>query len=105
MPRRGENIYKRKDGRWEGRYINKKESSAPLRVLRIFPLQRIFVFITMSANRIRPRLQQKKPHCCGLFCPGFVYQFFFSSAPHFTQKVLPGFTAAPHLVQKEAVCP
>ena len=21
MPRRGENIYKRKDGRWEGRYI------------------------------------------------------------------------------------
>lgn len=22
MPRKGENIYKRKDGRWEGRYIN-----------------------------------------------------------------------------------
>lgn len=22
MSRRGENIYKRKDGRWEGRYIN-----------------------------------------------------------------------------------
>ena len=21
MPRKGENIYKRKDGRWEGRYI------------------------------------------------------------------------------------
>ena len=21
MPKRGENIYKRKDGRWEGRYI------------------------------------------------------------------------------------
>ena len=23
MPRKGENIYKRKDGRWEGRYIKK----------------------------------------------------------------------------------
>lgn len=25
MPRRGENIYKRKDGRWEGRYIKKRD--------------------------------------------------------------------------------
>ncbi|MGN8654498.1 hypothetical protein ACTNEQ_06625 [Blautia obeum] len=24
MPRKGENIYKRKDGRWEGRYIKGK---------------------------------------------------------------------------------
>ena len=24
MPRHGENIYKRKDGRWEGRYIKGK---------------------------------------------------------------------------------
>lgn len=24
MPRRGENIYRRKDGRWEGRYIKEK---------------------------------------------------------------------------------
>ena len=24
MPRRGENIYKRKDGRWEGRYIKER---------------------------------------------------------------------------------
>ena len=26
MPRKGENIYKRKDGRWEGRYINSRTS-------------------------------------------------------------------------------
>ena len=26
MPRRGENIYHRKDGRWEGRYIKGKNS-------------------------------------------------------------------------------
>ena len=27
MPRRGENIYKRKDGRWEGRYIKSRSAS------------------------------------------------------------------------------
>lgn len=32
---------------------------------------------------------------------GFRNQFFFSSAPHFAQKVLPGFNSAPHLAQKE----
>ena len=26
MPRRGENIYKRKDGRWEGRYIKSRST-------------------------------------------------------------------------------
>lgn len=26
MPRRGENIYKRSDGRWEARYIKKRSS-------------------------------------------------------------------------------
>ena len=27
MPRKGENIYKRKDGRWEGRYIRSYDES------------------------------------------------------------------------------
>lgn len=27
MPRRGENIYKRKDGRWEGRYIRSRSAT------------------------------------------------------------------------------
>ena len=27
MPKRGENIYKRKDGRWEGRYIRGRTAS------------------------------------------------------------------------------
>ena len=26
MPRKGENIYKRKDGRWEGRYIKGRKT-------------------------------------------------------------------------------
>ena len=41
-----------------------------------FLMQRFLAFIAMSANRIRPRLQQKKPHCCGLFCSGFVFSSF-----------------------------
>ena len=27
MPRRGENIYHRKDGRWEGRYLKRHEGA------------------------------------------------------------------------------
>ena len=27
MPRKGENIYKRKDGRWEGRYIKARSQT------------------------------------------------------------------------------
>ena len=27
MARKGENIYKRKDGRWEGRYINSYDAA------------------------------------------------------------------------------
>ena len=27
MPRKGENIYKRKDGRWEGRYIRSYDAA------------------------------------------------------------------------------
>ena len=27
MPRKGENVYKRKDGRWEGRYIKSRNSA------------------------------------------------------------------------------
>ena len=29
MPKRGENIYKRKDGRWEGRYIRGRKTTVP----------------------------------------------------------------------------
>ena len=31
MPRRGENIYKRKDGRWEGRYIKERTTDGKIR--------------------------------------------------------------------------
>ena len=30
MPRKGENIYKRKDGRWEGRYVVAKKPSGKI---------------------------------------------------------------------------
>lgn len=30
MPKKGENIYKRKDGRWEGRYIKARTSTGKI---------------------------------------------------------------------------
>ena len=30
MPKKGENIYKRKDGRWEGRYVKSRNSSGKI---------------------------------------------------------------------------
>ena len=31
MPRKGENIYKRKDGRWEGRYIKERKEEGSIK--------------------------------------------------------------------------
>ena len=31
MPKKGENIYKRKDGRWEGRYIKSRDRSGKIK--------------------------------------------------------------------------
>ena len=46
MPRKGENIYKRKDGRWEGRYIGCYDEnhmlswmSSKATICSMFPLQ------------------------------------------------------------------
>lgn len=36
MPRRGENIRKRKDGRWEGRYISKREISGKAKYTSVY---------------------------------------------------------------------
>lgn len=36
MPRRGENIYKRKDGRWEGRYINEYDISGKAKYKAVY---------------------------------------------------------------------
>ena len=36
MPRRGENIYKRKDGRWEGRYICGRKPDGRARYISVY---------------------------------------------------------------------
>lgn len=36
MPRKGENIYRRKDGRWEGRYIESRTSSGKARYKSVY---------------------------------------------------------------------
>lgn len=36
MSRKGENIYKRKDGRWEGRYIKERIPSGKVRYMYVY---------------------------------------------------------------------
>lgn len=43
MPRKGENIYKRKDGRWEGRYIGCYDENHKAKFVSLF-LKRIYQF-------------------------------------------------------------
>ena len=39
MARKGENIYKRKDGRWEGRYINSYDADGKAKYGYIYMLK------------------------------------------------------------------
>lgn len=36
MPRKGENIYHRKDGRWEGRYAVAKDSTGKVKYVYVY---------------------------------------------------------------------
>ena len=36
MPKKGENIYKRKDGRWEGRYAVEKDSTGKVKYVYVY---------------------------------------------------------------------
>ena len=75
-----------------------EKSSASLQMLRIFRC-RDYLFYIEELNQ--NKIVTEKAALLRLFLSGFRIQFFFSSAPHFAQKALPGFTAVPHLVQKE----
>ena len=57
MARRGENIYRRKDGRWEGRYIKARNSLG----------QAIYGYIySRSYNEVKEKLIKAKNECGGL---------------------------------------
>lgn len=101
MPKRGENIYKRKDGRWEGRYIRGRSPSGgavygyvyarsyrecrvkrqkQLEALGDAPEQAASLTLAQAAGRfLADREKQLKestrrgtPICSGtIFCPGW----------------------------------
>ena len=52
MPRKGENIYKRKDGRWEGRYILSYDSNGKAKYAYIYGKSYNEVKKKLNAERI-----------------------------------------------------
>lgn len=67
MPRRGENIYKRKDGRWEGRYIKEYETDGKAKYGYVY---------AHSYTEVKARLPLiiRKHPSCPIFRT-FVYRF------------------------------
>jgi hypothetical protein len=54
MARHGENIYKRKDGRWEGRYIKGKDSAG----------KAIYGYVySKTYNEVKEKLTKAKNNC------------------------------------------
>ena len=53
MPRKGENIYKRKDGRWEGRFIRQKISG----------IAKYSYVYGKSYSEVKKKLELKKTQC------------------------------------------
>ena len=55
MPRKGENIYKRKDGRWEGRYIKDRKASG----------KAVYGYIyARTYHDVKYRLREAEQVCC-----------------------------------------
>ena len=57
MARKGENIYKRKDGRWEGRYIKSRSSTGKANYGYVYAKS----YREVKANVSKPRFFAKKP--------------------------------------------
>ncbi len=56
MPRRGENIYKRKDGRWEGRYISGYNNSGSAKYTSVY---------AHTYTEVKRKLSMAKEHSAG----------------------------------------
>lgn len=73
MPRRGENIYKRRDGRWEGRYIRGRDDMGKAAYASVYG---------KSYSEVRERLkslctQAGPPACCGSLTVKELFDRFF----------------------------
>jgi len=59
MPRRGENIHKRKDGRWEGRYIDFHRSDGKAHYKSVYAPSYTEVKATMNKLKAVPKVQRQ----------------------------------------------
>ena len=62
MPRKGENIYKRKDGRWEGRYIKARSKTGKA----VYGY--VYAPTYKEAKRKRKRQEELERKCNKLTC-------------------------------------
>lgn len=60
MPRRGENIYKRKDGRWEGRYIKEYDSCNQAKYVSVYA--RTYIEVKQKLLQAKNSLSTEKQH-------------------------------------------
>ena len=60
MPRRGENVHKRKDGRWEGRYIDYHRSDGKAHYKSVYALSYTEVKAKMNKLKAVPKVQRQK---------------------------------------------
>lgn len=84
MPRRGENIYKRKDGRWEARYIYsfKEDGSPRFRHYHPDAYEECFIPTYEKYRKVKGQPTKQLAH----LLPG--YLFFVSDHPQELQKLL-----------------
>lgn len=54
MARKGENIYKRKDGRWEGRYISSHDNAGKAKYGYVYV--KSYSDVKQKLNKIKPTL-------------------------------------------------
>lgn len=82
MPRRGENIYKRKDGRWEGRYIRGRTPAGKAEYGYVYA--KSYAACREKRRRMEDALPQK-PMLTGEMSVCQAAEFFLSEPPRRTE--------------------
>lgn len=85
MPRKGENIYKRKDGRWEARYIKQRNTDGKALYGYVYAKSYKEVKIKLSKQLINPSPGIAKPkniqNDCGISFHAFAKEWYMSILP------------------------
>ena len=89
MPRRGENIFKRKDGRWEGRYMLGKDTSGKTKYGYVYARTYKEVKQKLTLKIIEKKdSQQEKSSCDAVSFQDAAEQWLRSITPHTKESTL-----------------